>query len=212
MFVLAANRQEQYHGLLTVSIRPAGMIGEGDVQNVPNVLKAYREKRTRFQLGSNDNLFDFTYVGNAAHAHVLAATALMRTAARPGQTVPLEHERIDGEAFFVTNDSPVYFWDFPRLVWRAAGDTTRLEEVWCIPTQTGLVIASLLEAVMGLFGRKPAFTRQIVKYTAMTRYFNCRKARERLAYEPIVPVEEAVRRAVRWAQAQEEIKSKASSS
>lgn len=200
-FVLAANRQSRYNSLLTTSIRPASMIGEGDVQNIPSVLQAYRDKRTHFQLGSNDNLFDFTYVGNAAAAHVLAAAALTRTASMA--TAPLDHERVDGEAFFVTNDSPVYFWDFPRMVWRVAGDTTTLEDVWRIPTGAGLAIASVLEIVMGALGRKPNLSRQQVKYTSMTRYFNCRKAMSRLAYRPTVDLHEAITRAVRWVLEQE---------
>ena len=199
--MLAANRQSRYNSLLTTSIRPASMIGEGDVQNIPSVLQAYRDKRTHFQLGSNDNLFDFTYVGNAAAAHVLAAAALTRTASMA--TAPLDHERVDGEAFFVTNDSPVYFWDFPRMVWRVAGDTTTLEDVWRIPTGAGLAIASVLEIVMGALGRKPNLSRQQVKYTSMTRYFNCRKAMSRLAYRPTVDLHEAITRAVRWVLEQE---------
>ena len=180
------------------------MIGEGDVQNIPSVLQAYRDKRTHFQLGSNDNLFDFTYVGNAASAHVLAATALTRTGSMATTIAPLDHERVDGEAFFVTNDSPIYFWDFPRMVWRVAGDTTTLADVWRIPTGTGLVIASVLETVMGALGRKPNLSRQQVKYTSMTRYFNCRKAMTRLGYRPTVGLHEGITRAVRWVLEQEQ--------
>ena len=54
--------------MLTASIRPAGIMGEGDVQLVPPMLDLYFQKRTNWQVGSNDNLFDFTYVGNVALA------------------------------------------------------------------------------------------------------------------------------------------------
>ncbi len=193
------------------------MIGEGDVQNIPNVLQAYKKGQTGWQLGDNNNLFDFTYVGNVAHAHLLASAALLRTIAQFGHpsssvssstpnTIPLDHERIDGEVFFITNDSPIYFWDFPRLVWRAAGEKRRVpEDVKRIPVKIGLVIAGLAEWVLGLMGKTPNLTRQRVKYTSMTRYFNCRKARERLGYNPLVDLEEGVGRAVRWVLEQERL-------
>jgi nucleoside-diphosphate-sugar epimerase len=75
--------------------------------------------KTYFQIGTNDNLFDFSYVDNVAHAHLLAAEALLATLAL--RTMPLDTERVDGEAFFIGNGTPVYFWDFTRAVWIARG-------------------------------------------------------------------------------------------
>ncbi|KAI9838637.1 MAG: hypothetical protein M1819_004951 [Sarea resinae] len=197
--VLEANRQ--YNKMLTASIRPAGIIGEGDVQILPNILKAYRKGQTGFQLGDNDNLFDFTYVGNVAHAHVLAAIALLNTYAR--STAPLDHERVDGEAFFVTNDSPVYFWDFPRMVWKAAGDKTGTN-VWTIPKDTGLKIATILEWLFWFVGKTPNLTRKQVRYSCMTRYYNIDKAKRRLGYKPLVSLEEGVQKSVKWFLEQEQ--------
>ena len=47
--VLSANRQNG--DMLTTSIRPAGIFGEGDVQLVMNMLRAYHKGQTKFQLG-----------------------------------------------------------------------------------------------------------------------------------------------------------------
>src|SRR5436853_4917023 len=118
--VLSANRQRS--NFLTCAIRPAAIFGEGDVQILPKMLTAFRKGQTKFQIGSNDNLFDFTYVQNIAHGHLLAVNALLKTY-KMLPTVPPNSERVDGEAFVITNGQPVYFWDFPRAVWREAGDT-----------------------------------------------------------------------------------------
>lgn len=139
--VLNANRK--YGDMLTVALRPACVFGEGDVQTIPSMLTAYKKGQTKFQLGQNTNLFDFSYVGNVAYAHILATIALLSTLAL--STPPLDYERVDGEAFFITNDSPLYFWDFARLVWATAGDTTQPSQVWVINKEIGLVIASLVE-------------------------------------------------------------------
>lgn len=192
--VLAANRK--YGDMLTLALRPAGIFGEGDMQMIPNMLKAFENGQTKFQLGDNDNLFDFTYVGNVAYAHVLAAVALMDTHALG--TKPLDHERVDGEAFFVTNGEPVYFWDFARMVWKCAGDETVPGDVWVIGKEVGLALATAVEWVFWGIGRVPNLTRGKVRYSCMTRFYCVDKARARLGYRPRWGVEEGVRRTVEW--------------
>ncbi|MCJ1458679.1 erg26, C-3 sterol dehydrogenase [Mycoblastus sanguinarius] len=194
--VLDANRK---HGdMLTCALRPAGIFGEGDMQLIPNMLKAYQKGQTKFQIGSNDNLFDFSYVGNVAHAHVLAAVALMDTHAL-SPTVPLDHERVDGEAFLITNAQPVCFWDFARMVWSVAGDTTEPGQVWVIEKGLGLILATVIEWGFWLAGGwTPNLDRQKVQYSCMTRYYNIDKARRVLGYAPKWGIEEAVRKTVGW--------------
>lgn len=193
--VLDANGK--YGDMLTVALRPAGIFGEGDAQMIPGMLGALERGQTRFQLGENENLFDFTYVGNVAYAHVLAAVALMDT--HELSTRPLDHERVDGEAFFITNGSPVYFWDFARMVWSAAGDETTPAQVWTIGKDLGLSLATVMEWLFWLAGgRKPNLTRQHVKFSSMTRYYSIDKARVRLGYKPKWGVEESVQKTVQW--------------
>lgn len=192
--VLSANRTPST--FLTCAIRPAGIFGEGDVQLLPKIIDAARKRQNRFQVGENDNLFDFTYVRNVAHAHLLAACALLSTHdILP--TVPLDNERVDGEAFFVTNDSPVYFWDFARMIWKEAGDTLPISSVWVLPQGVLQPVGALLEAVCWVLGKAPNLTRQQVRYSCMTRYYNIDKARRRLGYQPIFTLEEGLRRGVR---------------
>ena len=175
------------------------------MQVIPGMMKALRKKQTKFQLGINDNLFDFTYVGNAAYAHILGALALVTTAAKFGSEIPSEkYERADGQAFMVTNTTPVYFWDFARSVWAAAEDPVSLsapQSIIAINEPIGLFIATLLEWIFwALFlGKKqPSMTRGIVKYSCMTRYFDTGKAQRVLGYKAVVGLPEAVKRTVDW--------------
>jgi sterol-4alpha-carboxylate 3-dehydrogenase (decarboxylating) len=48
----------------------------GDRQAVPGVMEVMKSGKTKFQVGSNQNLFDWTYVDNVVHAHLLAAEKL----------------------------------------------------------------------------------------------------------------------------------------
>ncbi|KAK2065779.1 3-beta hydroxysteroid dehydrogenase/isomerase [Colletotrichum caudatum] len=193
--VLNANRQDP-HPLLTCAIRPAGIFGEGDTMVTHQMVKIYREGKTGFQLGDNDNLFDFTYVGNVAHAHLLAARFLLATAA--ASTAPLDHEKVDGEAFLVTNDSPIYFWDFTRAIWRAAGSDKGTSHVWVIPREIGAVLGFCSEVFCSIIGKPPTFNRQRNIYSCMTRYYNISKAKRLLGYRPIVSLDDGIKRGVQW--------------
>ncbi|KAH8788830.1 3-beta hydroxysteroid dehydrogenase/isomerase family-domain-containing protein [Diaporthe sp. PMI_573] len=187
--------------LLTTAIRPAGIVGEGDTMALHQIIKVYRTGKTAAQLGDNNNLFDFTYVENVAHAHLLALRALLVTHA--SKTQPLDHEKVDGEVFFITNDSPTYFWDFCRVIWNAAGCPLGKDHVWVIPKDVGIVIGWLSEAFFAIIRKPPTFTRQRCVYSCMTRYFCIDKAKRRLGYIPIVPLEEGLRRSVKWTLEQE---------
>lgn len=188
-------------GMLTVAIRPAGIHGERDT-TLTKKLVEHGSKASplvlSFQLGDNDNLFDFTYVGNIAYAHMLAAELLLATMKRieTKAVLPLDHERVDGEAFNITNDSPVYFWDMARSIWALMDRYVEPEQAWVLPEGALTVIGGILETVFGLFGKKPRLTRREVRYSCMTRYFSCDKAKRRLGFVPYVPLDEGVARSV----------------
>ncbi|KAI5298665.1 erg26, C-3 sterol dehydrogenase [Ascosphaera atra] len=153
------------------------------------------------QLGENCNLFDFTYVGNVALGHMLAAEALLATKKRieDGLAKPLDYERVDGEAFNITNDSPIYFWDMAHAIWALTGRVVEPQDAWALPEGALYAIGGALEKVYALFGKKPRLTRREVRYSCMTRYYSCNKAKLRLRYQPVVSVDEGARRAVGYA-------------
>lgn len=170
---------------------------------LPNMVTAYRKGQTKFQVGDNTNLFDFTYVENVAHGHLLAAAALLKTH-KLLPTVPLDTERVDGEAFFITNGEPVYFWDFARAVWHEAGDRLPLSKVWQLDEGLAWSIGTILEWAFWVVGKKPNLTRNQVRYSTMKKYHNIDKARRRLGYSPVVSLHEGIKRGVRYFLEQDE--------
>jgi sterol-4alpha-carboxylate 3-dehydrogenase (decarboxylating) len=167
---------------------------------MPRFIKFYNTGRTRMQIGDNSNLFDWTYVGNHAHAHILAADALLKAYKSPN--LPPESERVDGEVFYTTNDEPrLHFWDFPRAVYtalaEAVGDGKFEVQPKVMSQWRALVLAHVIAWVYWLFGKKSPLTPAVVYHCCRTAYFNNRKAKERLGYKVIVPMEEAVRRSAK---------------
>ncbi|KAF7314182.1 C-3 sterol dehydrogenase [Mycena kentingensis (nom. inval.)] len=285
-------------GLLTVALRPAGIFGPGDRQLMTGLYNIYERGQTHFQVGDNTNLFDWTYVGNVAAAHLIAAERLddplpapplsklsemprfpdevppltdaeaalvhnalpsidlttgvhrvPTSAARPlGPYVepppnadaildawknPVPEDRpavrtrfdafsdyyiaraklanpdqsvlhVAGQAFFITNGEPCYFWDMTRLVWHYLDAVfpekaeARKRSIIALPKGLGMMAAAGAEWWAWLRGIEPTFTRFRVSYSCAHRWYNIEKARRLLGYEPQVSVAEGVKLTVDW--------------
>lgn len=200
--VLEANKIHE-SGMLTSAVRPAGIVGENDKGGITYGLLTTAQLapdwQLRIQLGEGNNLFDTTYVGNVAYAHLLVAESLLATHARiaRGLAAPLDHERIDGEAFIVTNDEPAYFWDTSRYVWALYGRDVDLAKVWTLSSGLSYAVGALGELSNLVTGRKAKISRQTAKYACMTRTYSCAKLKRRCGYVPVVGLEEGLGRSVR---------------
>lgn len=187
--------------MLTCAVRPAGIIGEKDTTVTFKMFEhACNASPTvlRMQLGDNNNLYDFTYVGNISYAHMLAAERLLASYQRieEGRGPPLDSERVDGEAFIITNDAPVYFWDIFYALCALVDKVVEPHQVLAIPEGLLNIVGAIGETILKLFGKTPRLTKRIVRYSCMTRFFSCEKAKHRLGYRPIVPFDEGLARAV----------------
>lgn len=260
----------------------------GDRQALPGFFDVLRTGKTHFQIGDNTNLFDWTYVDNVAHAHLLASDKLLSRGydatllpvahlpvrclgieergrerdvptseargsppgaqdyarslpstlpvatreqeldirpvvrnkfdqffhltnpemATPGNPIPdarivETHIPVAGQPFFVTNGQPMPFWDFPRALWARMGHVVPAGKHWVIGREWGLTLAGLAETYGKITGRPVQFTQFRVTYTAASRYYNIEKARRALGYEPVVGIEEGIRRSVEWWKAEQ---------
>ncbi|TFK28007.1 C-3 sterol dehydrogenase [Coprinopsis marcescibilis] len=285
-------------GLLTVALRPAGIFGPGDRQMMTGLYQVYENNKTHFQIGDNTNLFDWTYVGNVAYAHLLAADKLDLSPpappisqlekvpvsmdelpplndaerdivetnlppidkttgkhqvptciARPlgpylhppenaeeietryhnpadgSNNRPVARNRFDqlsptginqaklhypdkhplqvaGQAFFITNGEPTYFWDFMRYIWHHLdaffpGHRTP-RKPFVLPKLVGLALAQASEWGCALVGVQPTFTKFKVTFSCASRWHNIEKARRVLGYHPQVGLQEGVKLTVDW--------------
>lgn len=173
--------------LLTVCLRPAGIFGPGDRQLVPGLRTAARLGQSKFQLGDNNNLFDWTYAGNVADAHVLAAQKILEEK---------NEEILGGETFFITNDAPTYFWTLARTVWKADGHIDKYNIVLSRPV--AIAAGYLSQFFSKLLNKEPGLTAFRAKITCATRYHDITKAKELLGYVPEVSLEEGIKHTLDW--------------
>ncbi|QLG73294.1 hypothetical protein HG535_0E03780 [Zygotorulaspora mrakii] len=183
--ILKAN--DPANDFLTVALRPAGIFGPGDRQLVPGLRAVAKLGQSKFQLGDNNNLFDWTYAGNVADSHVLAAQKLLDPSTAP---------KVCGETFFVTNDTPAYFWALARTVWKADGHIDK--KVIVLQKPVALLAGYLSEFFSKLSGKEPGLTPFRVKIVCATRYHNISKAKDLLEYKPKVSIEEGIEKTLAW--------------
>jgi sterol-4alpha-carboxylate 3-dehydrogenase (decarboxylating) len=108
-----------------------------------------------------------------------------------GDSIP-----IAGQVFIVTNGEPVPFWSVPRFVWRMTNGYVA-PYIFVLPRSLTLFLAPLWESGAKLCGISPEpFTSTNIIYVTAIRYHNIEKTRRLLGYEPIVGLEEGVRRTV----------------
>lgn len=194
--VLAANRKVDSR-MPTVAIRPASMYGEGDTIQIPNLVKTARTGRAGLQIGKGDNKFDNTYIKNLTHAQILAAEALLEAA----NSAPLsDDKRVEGEAFFVTDDDPYTFPGYTRLVAEFSGHPVKPNEIRSIPLWLMLVLVYMAGWMYWAFtfGTHMDLSTSVIRMLAQERTFNIEKIKNRLGYRPRFSTAEGTKRAVEW--------------
>eukprot|EP00879_Flechtneria_rotunda_P003243 GHRR01003466.1.p1 GENE.GHRR01003466.1~~GHRR01003466.1.p1 ORF type:complete len:365 (+),score=118.94 GHRR01003466.1:477-1571(+) len=180
--VLAANSDS----LAVVALRPSGIFGEGDTVMVPTFVRQARAGKMKYIIGNGRNVWDFTYVGNVAQAHILAADQLSLGSKLAGQT------------FFITNQEPIPFWTFTGDMLEGLGYARPHIK---LPYLLILLVAMLFEYIIRPL-LKPFkelstdFTVFRVKIVTRQRAFSSNKAKRLLGYVPTVSLQDGIRRTV----------------
>ncbi|CAK3844220.1 Sterol-4-alpha-carboxylate 3-dehydrogenase, decarboxylating [Lecanosticta acicola] len=167
-------------GLKACALRPCTILGPGDTAVIGLMYDLIAKYETYFIVGDGDNIYDFMYIDNAVRAHVLAVENLLTTATAAGH------------AFFISNQEPVYFWDFLAYVWAQFGHVPAFRIH--IPMWLAWVVALILEVITFFTGSASTLDRGSVKDGVRTQYSNNAKARRILGYVPEVKLAEGVRR------------------
>lgn len=164
--VLAANG---LNGLLTCALRPHLIWGRGDPHLTPRVIERAKAGRLK-RVGDGTNRVDITHVNDAAEAHILACDRL-----EEGGPVP-------GSAYFITSET-VNLWSWiDELLQRADLDPLSSNVSRGVAYKAGAAL-EFFYGVLGLPG-EPPMTRFVAENLATSHYFDIKRAREQLGYQP----------------------------
>lgn len=172
-------------GFLTAAIRPHGIFGPRDPQLVPILVDTARRGKMKFIIGDGTNLVDFTYVENVVHGHILAAERLRR------------ESPACGKAYHITNDEPIRFWDFMSEILVGLGyDAPRYHLPYMLVYGLALLLWLVALILRPLVSFKPTFTPMRVALAGTHHYYSSERAKEDLAYRPLVSLKEGIARTV----------------
>jgi sterol-4alpha-carboxylate 3-dehydrogenase (decarboxylating) len=185
--VLAANSPE----LKTAVMRLPLVYGaKGDPHYFRSLMDGIRKGQHNTQIGPNELVWEYTYVESAAEAHILAAKALV--SGTPGA---------DGQAYFITDDNPMLFFDFRRKCCAAGGYPVAKDEIKSVPFWVVKTFVSITDWVYWVFTlgtKRPGITREDVDILESGFCWNIEKAKGLLGYRPVLEQDEAVRVCMEW--------------
>ncbi len=166
--------------LATVALRPHLIWGPGDRHLFPRIVERARKGRLA-RLGKVPKLVDCVYIDNAVYAHLLAAERLA-----PGSPIA-------GRAYFISQDEPIPVFELVDRFLLAAS-VPKLTRT--VPAGLAYGVGGLLERIYGLLRiqAEPPMTRFLAKQLATEHWFNIAAAKRDLGYEPVISIEEGLRR------------------
>ena len=177
---------QTYHSrdLQTVSLRPRSVIGRGDQNVLPRLIRL-QKSGSLVQVGKGENVVDITTIGNLIDAVKLSLEA---------------PEEAMGETYNVTNGQPVRFWSFVDEVLAAAGLPTDRRRVPYIPV---MAVARANELVNQLLKTKkePALLPISVGVISFSMTLDISKARQKLGYSPRFSTRDGIREFIEGASA-----------
>lgn len=174
-FVLAENGA---YGMLTCSIRPSGIWGNGDQTMFRKVFESVLSGQVKVLVGNKKIKLDNSYVRNLVHGFILAGQHLVEGGTAPGQ------------AYFINDGEPVNMFEFARPVVEACGRTLPNVRV------SGKLVHKVMTLWQWLHFKfslpKPLVEPLAVERLYLDNYFSIAKAKRDLGYEPLVNTEQAM--------------------
>lgn len=164
-------------GLLVTSVRPHVVWGPGDTQLVQRIVERAAQGRMPL-LDRGLALIDTTYVDNAADAIVAALDRI---------------DDVHGESFVVTNGEPRTVRDFVGGLCDAAGvPRPRLQVPGVLVRRAGRIIERVWDVRPG--HDEPPMTEFLAEQLSTAHWFDQRRTREVLRWQPRVSIDEGFAR------------------
>lgn len=181
--------------LRTATLRLGHAYGERQSQGLVEILDACERTKPLIQVGSGKNVMEVMSAENSALGHVLVAKALLKDP-QPAN----EDMKVAGEAFNISDGTPVPFWHHVRVIWGVSRGSDALKNVTILPAWVMIAVVFIMEWVLWLFTLdtvKPpmALRRTSLEYCIYSHTYSIEKARKRLGFRPVVDHDAVLARA-----------------
>mmetsp|Transcript_37029 Transcript_37029/g.71766 ORF Transcript_37029/g.71766 Transcript_37029/m.71766 type:complete len:410 (-) Transcript_37029:156-1385(-) len=181
------DQQDVKGHLYACAVRPAAIYGEGEWRHFGRIVKLIKQGAYAFIIGKKTSRQDWVHIENLVDAHLRAASMLVRSDGAPGPSV--------GQAYFINDGESRNTFEFMRPLVMALGQ--RFPTV-SIPYPLMMRVGHAFELAYHIFGLTPMLTRCEVNKCARHHTFSITKARKELGFEPVVKIDDGMRRMVVW--------------
>ncbi|UFS60084.1 NAD-dependent epimerase/dehydratase family protein [Subtercola endophyticus] len=168
-------------GFAVVAVRPHIVWGPGDTQLIERIVE--RSRRGRLPLLSGGRaLIDTTYIDNAATAIVAALNRV---------------EAVHGQSYVITNGEPRTVAELLGGICRAAGVPGPR---FSVPAPLAREAGGLIERVWNLrvHDDEPPMTRFLAEQLSTSHWYDQRRTRHDLQWQPSVSLDEGLARLAEW--------------
>lgn len=181
--------------LKTCILRPADIYGENDPYHIGSLIDMAKNG-FYIRLGNGKSICQHVYVRNMAHAHLLAAKAL------------IDHNTsVEGNAYFITDGPGENFFKFFDPIVVGAGYKIWPKNIW-LPRWLAYSLGSIVEFFAWILSPikkiNPKFSRFAVIYTCSDFTFTADNARKDFNYLPKYSVKEALDKTISFYKKQRE--------
>lgn len=175
--------------LKTCILRPSDIYGEADPYHIDSLIDMAKNG-FYVRLGNGKSKCQHVYVGNMAHAHVLAAYALLQN-----------NEKVLGKAYLITDGTGSNFFTFFDQIVAGAGYKIFPKNLW-IPHWLAFAMGSVSEFVAWLVSPikkyNPKFSRFAVIYTCNNFTFNSNRAKNDFGWEPKYSADQSIENTISY--------------
>ncbi len=179
----------QSEKLKTIILRPSDIYGEDDPYHIGSLINMAKSG-FYVRLGNGQSKCQHVYVRNMAHAHVLAANALLNG-----------NKKILGNAYLITDGPGSNFFTFFDQIVAGAGYKIFPKNLW-LPRWLAYLMGSISEFVAWMVSPvkkyNPKFSRFAVIYTCNDFTFKTNKAKNDFGWEPKYSTEQALENTIRF--------------
>lgn len=172
------------HGLEIISLRPKGVIGAGDQNYLPRLMRAQKNGRV-LVVGDGQSLIDLTCVENSAQS-------VRRAIAAPS--------KYSGRSYNITNGEPLMTDVFLKELFEAIHGPSYQTRMLHVPFAVALGIAGVMENYYRIFKprEEPPVSRLGIGLMGVSNVLNIDSARADLGYVPTLTVRDGIANFAQW--------------
>jgi len=101
------------------------------------------------------------------------------------------------QAYNITNDDPIYFWEFMRRIITGLGyPAPKYNLPYWLVVALAVILQFVCKILKPIKEIRPTFTPMTVALAGTHHFYSCERAKNDMDYKPVVPMDKAIKLAI----------------